>query len=295
MVDDVRSSSYFGGKVRRATSSSARATYRFTGREVTWITAKGASRGKARVYIDGVLVSTVDLRTPSTHYRRVVFRKAWSASGAHTITIRPVGNGRRGRRRVRGPAVTKGRLEAFSDGVLAIIITIMVLELRPPEETTLEALQPIIPAFLSYVLSFAIVGIYWNNHHHLFQAVRVVDGRVLWANLLLLFVLSLLPFGSAWMGEHEFAPVPVALYGVILLLAAIAFFVLVHALLRIQPDDAPLAAAIGSDTKGKLSPVVYLVSIPIALVAPLVAFGLFVAVALVWIVPDTRIERTLSH
>ena len=155
--------------------------------------------------------------------------------------------------------MTKGRLEAFSDGVLAIIITIMVIELRPPEQTTIEALRPIIPAFLSYVLSFAIVGIYWNNHHHLFQAVRVVDGRVLWANLLLLFVLSLLPFGSAWMGEHEFAPVPVALYGVILLLAAIAFFVLVHTLLRIQPDDAPLAAAIGRDTKGKLSPLVYLV------------------------------------
>ncbi|HEY4189997.1 MAG TPA: TMEM175 family protein [Candidatus Limnocylindrales bacterium] len=191
--------------------------------------------------------------------------------------------------------MSKGRLEAFSDGVLAIIITIMVLELRPPEETTLEALRPIIPAFLSYVLSFAIVGIYWNNHHHLFQAVRVVDGRVLWANLLLLFALSLLPFGSAWMGEHEFAAVPVAVYGVILLAAAMAFFVLVRALLRIQPDDAPLATAIGSDTKGKLSPVVYFVSIPIALVAPLVSFALFVAVALVWIVPDTRIERTLTH
>ena len=191
--------------------------------------------------------------------------------------------------------MTKGRLEAFSDGVLAIIITIMVLELRPPEETTLEALRPIIPAFLSYVLSFAIVGIYWNNHHHLFQAVRVVNGRVLWANLLLLFSLSLLPFGSAWMGEHEFAPVPVAFYGVILLAAAMAYFVLVRTLIHAQPEDAPLAAAIGRDTKGKLSPVVYALAIPIALVAPLVSFGLYVAVALVWIVPDTRIERTLAR
>src|SRR6478735_6973526 len=191
--------------------------------------------------------------------------------------------------------MTKGRLEAFSDGVLAIIITIMVLELRPPEGTTLESLPPLVPVFISYVLSFAVVGIYWNNHHHLFQAVRAVNGRVLWANLLVLFSLSLLPFGSAWMGEHSFAPVPVAFYGVILLLAAVAFFLLVHTLLRIQPDDAPLAAAIGNDMKGKLSPLVYLVSIPIALVAPLVAFALFVVVALVWIVPDTRIERTLAH
>ena len=191
--------------------------------------------------------------------------------------------------------MTKGRLEAFSDGVLAIIITIMVLELRPPEGTTLEALKPLIPVFISYVLSFAVVGIYWNNHHHLFQAVRVVNGRVLWANLLLLFSLSLLPFGTAWMGEHEFASVPVAAYGVILLGAAMAYFVLVRALLRAQPDDAPLARAIGRDTKGKLSPVLYAVAIPVALVAPLVAFAVYVFVALIWIVPDTRIERTLAH
>ncbi len=190
--------------------------------------------------------------------------------------------------------MSKGRLEAFSDGVLAIIITIMVLELRPPEGTTLEALRPLVPVFISYVLSFAVVGIYWNNHHHLFQAVRAVNGRVLWANLLLLFSLSLLPFGSAWMGEHSFASVPVAVYGVILLGAAMAYFVLVQALLRAQPDDAPLATAIGRDAKGKLSPVLYAVAIPIALVAPLVAFGIYVFVALVWIVPDTRIERTLA-
>jgi uncharacterized membrane protein len=191
--------------------------------------------------------------------------------------------------------MSKGRLEAFSDGVLAIIITIMVLELRPPEGTTLDALRPLIPVFISYVLSFAVVGIYWNNHHHLFQAVRAVNGRVLWANLLLLFSLSLLPFGSAWMGEHEFSPVPVAVYGVILLGAAMAYFVLVRTLLAAQPDDAPLAAAIGSDTKGKISPLLYAVSIPIALVAPLVAFAVYVFVALVWIVPDTRIERTLAR
>ena len=191
--------------------------------------------------------------------------------------------------------MSKGRLEAFSDGVLAIIITIMVLELRPPEGTTLDALRPLIPVFISYVLSFAVVGIYWNNHHHLFQAVRVVNGRVLWANLLLLFSLSLLPFGTAWMGEHEFASVPVAAYGVILLGAAMAYFVLVQALLRAQPDDAPLARAIGRDAKGKLSPVLYAVAIPVALVAPLVAFAVYVFVALIWIVPDTRIERTLAR
>ncbi len=191
--------------------------------------------------------------------------------------------------------MSKGRLEAFSDGVLAIIITIMVLELRPPEGTTLDALRPLVPVFISYVLSFAVVGIYWNNHHHLFQAVRVVNGRVLWANLLLLFSLSLLPFGTAWMGEHEFASVPVAAYGVILLGAAMAYFVLVQALLRAQPDDAPLARAIGRDAKGKLSPVLYAVAIPVALVAPLVAFAVYVFVALIWIVPDTRIERTLAH
>ncbi len=191
--------------------------------------------------------------------------------------------------------MSKGRLEAFSDGVLAIIITIMVLELRPPEGTTLESLRPLVPVFISYVLSFAVVGIYWNNHHHLFQAVRAVNGRVLWANLLVLFSLSLLPFGSAWMGEHSFASVPVAVYGVILLGAAMAYFVLVQALLRAQPDDAPLAGAIGRDAKGKLSPVLYAVAIPIAIVAPLVAFGIYVFVALVWIVPDTRIERTLAR
>jgi TMEM175 potassium channel family protein len=191
--------------------------------------------------------------------------------------------------------MTKGRLEAFTDGVMAIIITIMVLELTPPHEPTVEALVGLWPIFISYVLSFAIVGIYWNNHHHLFQAVRVVDGRVLWANLLLLFCLSLIPFGTAWMGETAFDRLPVGFYGVILLAAAMAYFVLVRALIRIQPDEAPLAAAIGSDTKGRVSPVVYALAIPIAAVAPWASFALYVAVALWWIVPDTRIERTIAR
>jgi uncharacterized membrane protein len=192
-------------------------------------------------------------------------------------------------------AMTKGRLEAFTDGVMAIIITIMVLELVPPHEPTLDALLELWPIFISYVLSFAIVGIYWNNHHHLFQVVRIVDGRVLWANLLLLFCLSLIPFGTAWMGETAFDRLPVAAYGVILLAAAMAYFVLVRALIRIQPDDAPLAAAIGRDIKGRISPLSYAVAIPIALVAPLVSFAIYVAVALWWIVPDTRIERTITR
>ena len=191
--------------------------------------------------------------------------------------------------------MTKGRLEAFTDGVMAIIITIMVLELVPPHEPTLEALLDLWPIFISYVLSFAIVGIYWNNHHHLFQAVRVVDGRVLWANLLLLFCLSLIPFGTAWMGETAFGQLPVAAYGVILLAAAMAYFVLVRALIRIQPDDAPLAAAIGSDVKGRVSPLAYAVAIPIAAIAPLISFAIYVGVALWWIVPDTRIERTIAR
>jgi uncharacterized membrane protein len=190
--------------------------------------------------------------------------------------------------------MSKGRLEAFSDGVIAILITIMVLELKVPEGSDLKALQPLVPVFVSYVLSFTILGIYWNNHHHLLQAATVVDGRVLWANLDLLFWLSLFPFGTAWMGENDFAPVPTAAYGVVLLLAAIAYYVLVRALIAARGQPATLAAAIGSDRKGKLSPVIYAAAIPIALVAPWVAFGMYVAVAVIWIVPDRRIERTLA-
>ena len=190
--------------------------------------------------------------------------------------------------------MSKGRLEAFSDGVLAIVITIMVLALAPPKGEKFDDLRPLVPVFLSYVLSFANLAIWWNNHHHLFQAVRVVDGRVLWANMLLLFFLSLYPFATAWMGESEFASAPVALYGAIQLAAALSYFVLVRALIAIQPEDSPLARAIGGDTKGKVSPLIYLAAIPVAFVAPLVSVGLFVLVALIWIVPDTRIERTIA-
>jgi uncharacterized membrane protein len=190
--------------------------------------------------------------------------------------------------------MSKGRLEAFSDGVIAIIITIMVLELAPPHGATLADLRGLAPVFVSYVLSFVNVGIYWNNHHHLFQAVRVVDGRVLWANLFLLFWLSLFPFATAWMGENEFASLPVALYGAILLLAAMAYFLLVRALIRCQPEGTHLARAIGNDVKGKVSPIFYAAAIPIAFVAPWVSFGLFVVVAVIWFVPDRRIERTIA-
>lgn len=191
--------------------------------------------------------------------------------------------------------MSKGRLEAFSDGVLAIVITIMVLELVPPHGTSLDDLRPLAPIFLSYVLSFANLAIWWNNHHHLFQAVRVVDGRVLWANMLLLFFLSLFPFTTAWMGQSAFASQPVALYGAVLLAAAIAYFLLVRALIAIQPEGSPLGVAIGRDTKGKVSPLLYAVAIPAALVAPIVSLGLYVVVALMWIVPDTRIERSLAR
>jgi TMEM175 potassium channel family protein len=191
--------------------------------------------------------------------------------------------------------VSKGRLEAFSDAVLAIVITIMVLELVPPQGTSLDDLRPLAPVFLSYVLSFANLAIWWNNHHHLFQAVRVVDGRVLWANMLLLFCLSLFPFTTAWMGQSQFASQPVALYGAVLLTAAIAYFILVRALIAIQPEGSPLAAAIGRDTKGKISPLLYALAIPTAFLAPWISLALYVLVALIWIVPDTRIERSLGR
>ncbi len=191
--------------------------------------------------------------------------------------------------------MSKGRLEAFSDGVLAIVITIMVLDLVPPEGASFRDLLDLAPVFLSYVLSFANIAIWWNNHHHLFQAVRVVDGRVLWANMLLLFSLSLLPFATAWMGEHSFAGPTVSLYGIVLLSAALAYFLLVRALIAIQPGDAPLAAAIGNDAKGKISPLLYAIAILTALVVPWVSMALYVTVSLIWIVPDTRIERRIGR
>jgi len=188
----------------------------------------------------------------------------------------------------------KGRLEAFSDGVLAIIITIMVLELKVPHGSDLADLRPLFPVFVSYVLSFVYLGIYWNNHHHLCQVTEGVDGTILWANLHLLFWLSLVPFVTGWMGENHFAAGPTALYGVVLLMAAIAYYVLQQAILRKQGPASLLAVAVGRDLKGKLSPVVYLIAIPAAFVRPWIAGALYVTVALIWLVPDSRIERKLS-
>jgi len=189
----------------------------------------------------------------------------------------------------------KGRLEAFSDGVIAIIITIMVLELKVPHGEEWETLIPLLPVFFSYVLSFVNVGIYWNNHHHLFQAVHRIDGRVLWANLHLLFWLSLIPFATAWMGENNFAAQPVALYGVMLLLAACAYTLLTRALLPLHDRDSALAVALGRDLKGKISLGLYAVAIPLALVSAGLACALYVLVAVIWFVPDRRIEKALAR
>ncbi len=190
--------------------------------------------------------------------------------------------------------MTKGRLEAFSDGVLAIIITIMVLELRAPAGHSWSALRPLLPVFGSYVLSFLYLAIYWNNHHHLLQAARHVNGRVLWANLHLLFWLSLFPFCTAWMGDSHFATVPVAAYGVVLLLAACAYYLLVRALIARHGRDSALAAAIGDDRKGRASVAVYAVAIPASVITPWLSCALYLAVALLWLVPDPRIERALA-
>lgn len=189
--------------------------------------------------------------------------------------------------------MNKGRLEAFSDGVIAIIITIMVLELKAPDQPHLAALLPLIPTVLSYVLSFVYVGIYWNNHHHLFQAVDQVNGLTLWANLHLLFWLSLLPFATAWMGENRFASLPVAAYGLVLLLAAIAYFLLSRTLVRQHGQGSALARAIGRDSKGKLSLLLYALAIPLAFANAWLACALYILVAALWLVPDRRIERTL--
>ena len=190
----------------------------------------------------------------------------------------------------------KGRLEAFSDGVIAIIITIMVLELRVPHSgnANLAALKPLIPVFLSYILSFLYLSIYWNNHHHLLQAVQHVDGRILWANSHLLFWLSLIPFVTAWMGENHFSSWPVALYGTVLLFAAAAYFVLVRALLARHGKDSTLAKAIGSDFKGKISIVLYLVAVFLSFINPLFSCIFYVFVAIIWLVPVRRIEKVIS-
>jgi uncharacterized membrane protein len=191
--------------------------------------------------------------------------------------------------------MNKERMEAFSDGVIAIIITIMVLELKVPQGADPAALGPLIPVFVSYVLSFVNLGIYWNNHHHLLQATHAVNGRVLWANLHLLFWLSLFPFATAWIGENHFAAWPVAGYGVVLLLAAMAYFILVRALIALHGRDSTLATAIGNDFKGKISPLLYAIAVPLAFVNSWVSFGIYVLVAIMWIVPDPRIERRLAQ
>jgi uncharacterized membrane protein len=191
--------------------------------------------------------------------------------------------------------VTKTRLEAFSDAVIAIIITIMVLELRPPHGAAVEDLGPLWPTFFSYLLSFALLGTYWANHHHLLHTATKVNGLVLWANIHLLFWLSLFPFGTAWVGETHFGPIPVAAYGLLLLLAALAYFGVVRALIRVPGQTPTLAEAVGSDVKGKISPVLFAAAIPIALAAPVVALAIYVVVVILWIVPDRRLERVVEH
>ncbi len=189
--------------------------------------------------------------------------------------------------------MSKGRMEAFSDGVIAILITIMVLQLTVPHGPNLQDLLPLAPIFLSYVLSFTFLGIYWNNHHHLLQAIAQVDGRVLWANLHLLFWLSLIPFVTGWMGENRFAALPVALYGVVFLLASVAYFILARVLVALHGRNSILATALGRDFKGKISLAMNVVAIPLAFLNPWISFALYIIVAIVWLVPDRRIEKNL--
>ena len=189
----------------------------------------------------------------------------------------------------------KGRLEAFSDGVIAIIITIMVLEMKVPHGSGLQDLLPVLPVFLSYLLSFVYVGIYWNNHHHMLHTCNRVTGGVLWANLHLLFWLSLFPFTTGWMGVNHFTPLPTALYGMVLLLAAIAYYVLQQTIIRAQGPDSILRKAVGRDWKGKLSPVLYLAAIITTLLSPWISQAIFVTAALIWLIPDRRIESVLPR
>jgi len=190
--------------------------------------------------------------------------------------------------------MNKNRLEAFSDGMLAIIITIMVLELKIPHGDSLAALVPMLPLFLSYVLSFVYIGIYWTNHHHMLHTATRVTGGMLWANLDLLFWLSLFPIATAWIGEHQFSPVPTAMYGIALLMAAVAYWILQRSIIAAQGPDSLLARAIGRDFKGKVSPLIYAIAIPLAFLKPWIAQTLYVVVALMWLIPDRRIERVLT-
>jgi uncharacterized membrane protein len=191
--------------------------------------------------------------------------------------------------------MNKGRLEAFSDGVIAILITIMVLELKIPHGTDWEALRPLIPVFLTYILSFVFLGIYWNNHHHMLRATRQVNGKILWANLHLLFWLSLVPFVTGWMGENHFAPLPTAVYGVVLLFAALAYTILQNLIVEQSEANNSLAAAVGKDMKGKLSLLCYLLAIPLAFVHQWISDGLYILVAMMWLIPDRRIESKLEE
>lgn len=191
--------------------------------------------------------------------------------------------------------MTKGRLEAFSDGVIAILITIMVLELRAPQGASVSALREVVPSLLTYVLSFVLLGIYWSNHHHMVHLVERVTGGVLWANLHLLFWLSLVPFVTTWMGTNHYSAVPTALYGVVMVFASIAYTILEYTIIAAQGPDSKLARAIGSNRKGMISLALYVSAIPLAFVQPLISDALFVVVALVWLVPDRRIERVASH
>jgi uncharacterized membrane protein len=191
--------------------------------------------------------------------------------------------------------MSTARLEAFSDGVIAILITIMVLELKVPDKGDLDALRPLLPVFLTYVLSFINLGIYWNNHHHLLHATDRVTGGILWANLHLLFWLSLLPFTTGWMGANHVAEVPTAIYGGVLLLAAIAYYVLTTMIIAAQGPSSTVATAIGNDAKGKISPILYAVAIPVAFIETWVSVGLYVLVAFIWLVPDRRLEARLAE
>ena len=191
--------------------------------------------------------------------------------------------------------MNKGRLEAFSDGVIAIIITIMVLELKVPHTDSLEALKPMIPVFISYVLSFIYVGIYWNNHHHMFHAVKSVNGSVLWANLHLLFWMSLVPFVTAWMGENNFTKWPTIFYGISLIMCSIAYGMLVVVLVKHEGKNSLLAKAVGNDFKGRMSTVIYAIAIALAWLNPCVSFTLYVVVAFIWLIPDRRIEKKIIN
>ena len=190
--------------------------------------------------------------------------------------------------------MTKNRMEAFSDGVLAIIITIMVLEMKIPHGHDLDALRPLIPVLLSYLMSFIYLGIYWNNHHHMLQTVKTVSGSILWANLHLLFWLSLIPFATGWMGENGFAPMPMALYGTVLLFAGFAYWLLQNIILHNHGPESVLHKAVGGDVKGKISLVLYLISIPLAFVNQWISVAIFIAVALMWLIPDRRIEKAMK-